>query len=495
MTKNDYAEAMMDKVEEFLEEMDISEGYELSVANVTVNRQTVMIIEFPDENDRAYLLPHRDELINAAESLDDLNTEPFLSTIRQDILDYEGSKDYSAEVDEDVEEEDYDEDPADWYDEEVDESYDEDEEYNEDGEYHNKEYYKDYDTNYIDEFTETAKEWIHDYNIHNPEKIIDVTAIDFAKLNDIYQNNTSSFHKTMKKEISKLTRDYSEAYYEDFDTDSCEEFEEAARMYIKDNRNNFLDDVDYTEVLECVDYETLNEEYQSNDLSFRDTMRNYLNDLCGLKDMDRVEEEHDNESHEEQEEIVKPVTFSLLPFGTDYNSLRDLEEKMAPNLLSRRIYTTMELTAVNSIGADVSKEDVKKAIMADTAIKKTDDNIFEITSKEWGDVTGSLLYMDEILKKIKEVACPNNSNFYIGAPHTGKILVSIENSLPFMKKVSDEFDDIYNDRKMDNDFVCISDEIYSVGLNTEMVYAIENISQDIDEEETEEEEQSWNVEF
>ena len=185
MRKTDYVEAIMDKVEEFLGINDISDDYELSAANVTGTAQPVLIVEYPDNTCRAYNIPYREELVNAAEELSDLNVSTLMSDVNGDIMAYEADRDRDSEYDEDEDYDDYEDDEDDYDYEDEEDEYEEDDDY---GLYHNKDYYKDYDTDYLDEFTETAKEWLHDYKINNPDKIVDEAAIDYEKLNDTSHN-------------------------------------------------------------------------------------------------------------------------------------------------------------------------------------------------------------------------------------------------------------------------------------------------------------------
>lgn len=485
MRKTDYVEAIMDKVEEFLSINDISDDYELSAANVTGTAQPVLIVEYPDNTCRAYNIPYREELINAAEELSDLNVSTLMSDVNGDIMAYEADRDRDSDYDED---EDYEDDDSYEEDDDYEDDYEDEDEYEEDddyGLYHNKDYYKDYDTDYLDEFTETAKEWLHDYKVNNPDKVIDESAIDYEKLNDIYQNNDASFHKTMKTEISKLTRDYTEDYYEDYDTDYADEFENMARQYIKDNRNNLS--TDYEEVAECVDYEELNEEYQDNDLSFRETMIEYLTELGVLN----TAEEHTVQTeHDENAEYEPPVAFKLGVFS----EISNLEHMQLDFYFSKElVFNLYDALPVIPIVSDdfvnMSREEVRKAIMEDTSIKKDADGIFEITSKSDGNVTGTLLFMDEILNKLSQDGA--YQDFLIGVPHEGKILVGY--NLPFetefADKVSEEYEAARNDEYENAEI--IADDIYCANIETKNVHVVENSRQ----HDASNEEQDWDIEF
>lgn len=491
MRKTDYVEAIMDKVEEFLSINDISDDYELSAANVTGTAQPVLIVEYPDNTCRAYNIPYREELINAAEELSDLNVSTLMSDVNGDIMAYEADRDRDSEYDED---EDYEDDDSYEEDDDYEDDYEDEDEYEEDddyGLYHNKDYYKDYDTDYLDEFTETAKEWLHDYKVNNPDKVIDESAIDYEKLNDIYQNNDASFHKTMKTEISKLTRDYTEDYYEDYDTDYADEFENMARQYIKDNRNNLS--TDYEEVAECVDYEELNEEYQENDLSFRETMIEYLSELGVLN----TAEEHTAQTeHNENAEYEPPVAFKLgvFPELSDSKFMR-FENQYLTARFVRNLYEALPIIPeVSDSFMDISREEVRKAIMEDTSIKKNEDGIFEITSKSNSNVTGVFLFMDEILNKLSQVNTP--ANFCIGIPHEGKILVrrnfSVTPDTIFAEKVSEEYEAARNGEY--EDITPITDDICYANIITNEVHMFEN-SRQRNASEEENEAQDWDIEF
>ncbi len=491
MRKTDYVEAIMDKVEEFLSINDISDDYELSAANVTGTAQPVLIVEYPDNTCRAYNIPYREELINAAEELSDLNVSTLMSDVNGNIMAYEADRDRDSEYDED---EDYEDDDSYEEDDDYEDDYEDEDEYEEDddyGLYHNKDYYKDYDADYLDEFTETAKEWLHDYKINNPDKVIDESAIDYEKLNDIYQNNDASFHKTMKTEISKLTRDYTEDYYEDYDTDYANEFENMARQYIKDNRNNLS--TDYEEVAECVDYEELNEEYQENDLSFRETMIEYLSELGVLN----TAEEHTAQTeHNEDAGYKPPVTFKLGVFSELSNSkYMRLENQYLTTRFVRDLYEAFPvIPEVSDSFMDMSREEVRKAIMEDTSIKKNEDGIFEITSKSNSNVIGVFLFMDEILNKLLQVNTP--ANFCIGIPHEGKILVrrnfSVTPDTIFAEKVSEEYEAARNGEY--EDITPITDDICYANIITNEVHMFEN-SRQRNASEEENEAQDWDIEF
>lgn len=499
MRKTDYVEAIMDKVEEFLGINDISDDYELSAANVTGTAQPVLIVEYPDKTCRAYNIPYREELVNAAEELSDLNVSTLMNDVNRDIMAYDAyiGRDSDYEEDEDYEDDDsYEED--DDYDDYENNEYEDDYEENDDyGLYHNKDYYKDYDTDYLDEFTETAKEWLHDYKINNPDKVIDMSAIDYEKLNDIYQNNDASFHKTMKTEISKLTRDYTEDYYEDYDTDYADEFENMARQYIKDNRNNLS--TDYEEVAECVDYEELNEEYQDNDLSFRETMIEYLTELGVLN---TVEEHTVQTEHYEETDYEPPVSFKLGVFSELSNSkyMRFENQYLATSRFVRNLYEALPIIPeVSDSFMDMSKEEVRKAIMKDTSIKNNDeDGIFEITSKSGSNVTGTLLFMDEILNKLSQENTP--ATFCIGVPHEGKILVrrnfshnfSFNPDTVFADKVSEEYEAARNGEY--ENVAPITDDICYADITSNEIHMVENSRQHGASNE-EDEEQDWDIEF
>lgn len=490
MRKTDYVEAVMDEVEEFLSINDISDDYELSAANVTGTAQPVLIVEYPDNTCRAYNIPYREELVNVAEELSDLNVSTLMSDVNGDIMAYEADRDRDSDYDED---EDYEDDDS--YEEDddyEDEDYDEEDEYEEDddyGLYHNKDYYKDYDTDYLDEFTETAKEWLHDYKVNNPDKVIDESAIDYEKLNDIYQNNDASFHKTMKTEISKLTRDYTEDYYEDYDTDYADEFENMARQYIKDNRNNLS--TDYEEVAECVDYEELNEEYQENDLSFRETMIEYLSELGVLN----TAEEHTAQTeHNEDAGYKPPVAFKLGVFSEISNlESMQLDFYFSKELVFNLYDTLPVIPIVSDDFMNMSKEEVRKAIMEDTSIKKNEDGIFEITSKSDSNVTGVILFMDEILNKLSQ----NNTytTFQIGVPHEGKILVkydlpfTLEINSKFADKVSEEYEAARNGEY--EDIAPITDDICYADINSNEIHLVGNSRQ----YDASNEVQDWDIEF
>lgn len=490
MRKTDYVEAVMDEVEEFLSINDISDDYELSAANVTGTAQPVLIVEYPDNTCRAYNIPYREELVNVAEELSDLNVSTLMSDVNGDIMAYEADRDRDSDYDED---EDYEDDDSYEEDDDYEDDYEDEDEYEEDddyGLYHNKDYYKDYDTDYLDEFTETAKEWLHDYKVNNPDKVIDESAIDYEKLNDIYQNNDASFHKTMKTEISKLTRDYTEDYYEDYDTDYADEFENMARQYIKDNRNNLS--TDYEEVAECVDYEELNEEYQENDLSFRETMIEYLSELGVLN----TAEEHTAQTEHNKDAGYKPpVTFKLGVFSELSNSkYMRLENQYLTTRFVRDLYEAFPvIPEVSDSFMDMSREEVRKAIMEDTSIKKNEDGIFEITSKSNSNVTGVILFMDEILNKLSQ----NNTYtaFQIGVPHEGKILVkydlpfTLEINSKFADKVSEECEAARNGEY--EDVAPITDDICYADINSNEIHLVGNSRQ----HDASNESQDWDIEF
>lgn len=80
--------------------------------------------------------------------------------------------------------------------------------------HHTRDYYEDYDTDYLDEFIETAKEWIEDYEHLNSVTII-IDDEEFEDLNAIYQDNDYSFNATMLDNMGKAfyVINHPEEYY------------------------------------------------------------------------------------------------------------------------------------------------------------------------------------------------------------------------------------------------------------------------------------------
>lgn len=151
--------------------------------------------------------------------------------------------------------------------------------------HHARNYYEDYDTDYLDEFTETAKEWIEDYEHLNGVTVtIDEDAFD--KLNDIYQDNDYSFNATMVNNIGKLfyITNHPEEYYNRLDgiINDEDHFVKNAKEWINDN-SKYLVDLDKNDI-NNIDYEDIYDNYCNNGISFVDTMLNSMVDYGYLKE-------------------------------------------------------------------------------------------------------------------------------------------------------------------------------------------------------------------
>lgn len=143
--------------------------------------------------------------------------------------------------------------------------------------HHTRDYYEDYDTDYLDEFIETAKEWIEDYEHLNSVTII-IDDEEFEDLNDIYQDNDYSFNATMLDNMGKVfyVINHPEEYYNRLDglISNKEHFEKNAKEWINDNfkylvilSKSDIDNIDYSEIYN---------NYCNNGISFVDTMLNSM---------------------------------------------------------------------------------------------------------------------------------------------------------------------------------------------------------------------------
>lgn len=143
--------------------------------------------------------------------------------------------------------------------------------------HHTRDYYEDYDTDYLDEFIETAKEWIEDYEHLNSVTII-IDDEEFEDLNAIYQDNDYSFNATMLDNMGKVfyVINHPEEYYNRLDglISNKEHFEKNAKEWINDNfkylvilSKSDIDNIDYSEIYN---------NYCNNGISFVDTMLNSM---------------------------------------------------------------------------------------------------------------------------------------------------------------------------------------------------------------------------
>lgn len=216
MTKRDYAKKILDKVDEMLEDIGLWEEYEISTANEANDRTPILLVEFPDENTRVYDIPYDVNIVGRIQSLDaseNINfTEMldfcssinnFINTIKAEVEAYEAEYNEDENENTDFEEE------AEWSRGRVAEDYEEDDEEVEEEnseKYHTEDWYRDYDTDYAYEFEITARQWI----IDNKDKLTDeeiddiFSVIDFADLNQQYQNNDLDFVDTMWNEMDSL---------------------------------------------------------------------------------------------------------------------------------------------------------------------------------------------------------------------------------------------------------------------------------------------------
>lgn len=151
--------------------------------------------------------------------------------------------------------------------------------------HHTRDYYEDYDTDYLDEFTETAKEWIEDYE-HLNEVTVTIDEDAFDELNDIYQDNDYSFNATMVNNIGKLfyITNHPEEYYNRLDgiINDEDHFVKNAKEWISDNAK-YLVDLDKNDI-NNIDYEDIYDNYCNNGISFVDTMLNSMVDYGYLKE-------------------------------------------------------------------------------------------------------------------------------------------------------------------------------------------------------------------
>lgn len=151
--------------------------------------------------------------------------------------------------------------------------------------HHARNYYEDYDTDYLDEFTETAKEWIEDYE-HLNEVTVTIDEDAFDELNDIYQDNDYSFNATMVNNIGKLfyITNHPEEYYNRLDgiINDEDHFVKNAKEWINDNAK-YLVDLDKNDI-NNIDYEDIYDNYCNNGISFVDTMLNSMVDYGYLKE-------------------------------------------------------------------------------------------------------------------------------------------------------------------------------------------------------------------
>lgn len=143
--------------------------------------------------------------------------------------------------------------------------------------HHTRDYYEDYDTDYLDEFIETAKEWIEDYEHLNSVTII-IDDEEFEDLNAIYQDNDYSFNATMLDNMGKAfyVINHPEEYYNRLNglISNKEHFEKNAKEWINDNfkylvilSKSDIDNIDYSEIYN---------NYCNNGISFVDTMLNSM---------------------------------------------------------------------------------------------------------------------------------------------------------------------------------------------------------------------------
>lgn len=151
--------------------------------------------------------------------------------------------------------------------------------------HHARNYYEDYDTDYLDEFTETAKEWIEDYE-HLNKVTVTIDEDAFDELNDIYQDNDYSFNATMVNNIGKLfyITNHPEEYYNRLDgiINDEDHFVKNAKEWINDNAK-YLVDLDKNDI-NNIDYEDIYDNYCNNGISFVDTMLNSMVDYGYLKE-------------------------------------------------------------------------------------------------------------------------------------------------------------------------------------------------------------------
>ena len=476
MRKESYLDALMDKLDEKLMDIAKYDSYSLSVANASsqVDKAPVLVVDYPDDSSRAYVIRYNAALINAADSIEDVNVSSIIEDVINDIVDYEENIIPAHEDEDDYDDYDDYDDEEDYEDEN--EGYEDDIEEDTGSYYHNKEYYKDYDTDYLDEFTDTAKEWLHDYKLNNPDKIIDESKIDYEKLNDIYQNNDKSFHKTMKTEISKLTRSHTEDYYEGYDTDYADEFEETARQYIKDNRNSFNTDAE--EIAECIDYEELNEQYQNNGLSFRETMADCLKDLGVYEEA-------------ETEQIHSPITFK----PGFFSELTDTDEAYVRRFINRSPLITEMFNRLPVIPEEPKRDEdfnIKMDIIRNTQITIKSTGLIEITAKDGGNATGALLYIDEILKQIQTAKNYESPVFQIGVPTTDKIL-AINSEDSSHCSIEDTILDIRDTSTSPNVMSWVTSNVYIANLATNHVVVVENDRESVNRDN--EDNIGWNIEF
>lgn len=319
MTKELYVDEIVDLVEEMLEEKNLSDDYELSSANESthVNRNPILVIEFPDDSCRAYDIPYREALVENIEHANELNVSSFVDGIKADVLSFENELSEDKEEEEEVDEE--------WEDD-YEDNYEDEEEYDTRTS-HSDEFYKEFDTDYLPEFISVVKDYMADKGLSIPEGIDEEEV--FEDLNDRYQHNDKTFKKTMEKKFDKVvaklveerdtregveptveeeptnsetrTRLHDETFYEDYDTDYESDFIEMAKQYIRDNADKLKDDV--REVIECLDFEEINSDYQTNNLSFRQSMLMVLDDIGALAiDIDSVFHDYDGSEVDEDEE-------------------------------------------------------------------------------------------------------------------------------------------------------------------------------------------------
>lgn len=143
--------------------------------------------------------------------------------------------------------------------------------------HHTRDYYEDYDTDYLDEFIETAKEWIEDYEHLNSVTII-IDDEEFEDLNAIYQNNDYSFNETMFDNIGKVFYIiyHPEEYYNRLDglISDEEHFKKNAKEWINDNAKYLV--VLSKSDIDNIDYSEIYNNYCNNGITFVDTMLNSM---------------------------------------------------------------------------------------------------------------------------------------------------------------------------------------------------------------------------
>lgn len=143
--------------------------------------------------------------------------------------------------------------------------------------HHTRDYYEDYDTDYLDEFIETAKEWIEDYEHLNSVTII-IDDEEFEDLNAIYQDNDYSFNATMLDNMGKVfyVINHPEEYYNRLDglISNKEHFEKNAKEWINDNFK-YLVNLSKSDI-DNIDYSEIYNNYCNNGISFVDTMLNSM---------------------------------------------------------------------------------------------------------------------------------------------------------------------------------------------------------------------------